>query len=32
MKAIKVVAFDTGGTILDWHGGLVAVLIVFSRC
>ena len=26
MEAIKVVAFDTGGTILDWHGGLVAVL------
>jgi len=26
MEAIKVLAFDTGGTILDWHGGLVAVL------
>jgi 2-haloacid dehalogenase len=26
MEGIKVLAFDTGGTILDWHGGLVAVL------
>src|SRR4029077_10515867 len=26
MEAIKVLAFDTGGTILDWHDGLVAVL------
>jgi 2-haloacid dehalogenase len=26
MQEIKVLAFDTGGTILDWHGGLVAVL------
>ena len=26
MEAIKVLAFDTGGTILDWHGGLVAAL------
>ncbi len=23
---IKSVAFDTGGTVLDWHGGLVATL------
>ena len=23
---IKALAFDTGGTVLDWHGGLVAVL------
>lgn len=23
---IKAVAFDTGGTVLDWHGGLVAAL------
>jgi hypothetical protein len=23
MRGIKVVAFDTGGTVLDWHGGLV---------
>ena len=26
MEAIKVLAFDTGGTILDWHGGLVTAL------
>ena len=26
MHDIKVLAFDTGGTVLDWHGGLVAVL------
>ena len=26
MKAVTVLAFDTGGTILDWHSGLVAVL------
>jgi 2-haloacid dehalogenase len=26
MDGIKVVAFDTGGTILDWHGGIVAAL------
>lgn len=25
-ETVKVLAFDTGGTILDWHGGLVAVL------
>ena len=25
---IKAIAFDTGGTVLDWHGGLVRV---FSR-
>lgn len=24
--AIKALAFDTGGTVLDWHGGLVAAL------
>jgi 2-haloacid dehalogenase len=23
---IKVLAFDTGGTVLDWHGGLIAAL------
>ena len=23
---IKAVAFDTGGTVLDWHGGLVAAI------
>jgi 2-haloacid dehalogenase len=26
MREVKVLVFDTGGTILDWHGGLVAVL------
>ena len=26
MQAVKVLAFDTGGTILDWHGGLVGAL------
>ena len=26
MRGIKALAFDTGGTVLDWHGGLVAVL------
>ena len=25
-NGIKALAFDTGGTILDWHGGLVAAL------
>jgi len=29
MQGIKVLAFDTGGTILDWHAGLVGVL---SEC
>jgi 2-haloacid dehalogenase len=26
MQGIKVLAFDTGGTILDWHGGLATAL------
>ena len=26
MRGITVLAFDTGGTVLDWHSGLVAVL------
>ena len=26
MRDVKVLAFDTGGTILDWHSGLVAAL------
>ena len=26
MLAVKVLAFDTGGTILDWHSALVAAL------
>lgn len=29
MAGVKVLAFDTGGTILDWHSGIVAVL---SEC
>jgi 2-haloacid dehalogenase len=26
MEDVKVLAFDTGGTILDWHSGIVAAL------
>jgi len=26
MQGIQAIAFDTGGTILDWHGGIVAAL------
>jgi 2-haloacid dehalogenase len=26
MDGLKVLAFDTGGTILDWHGGITAAL------
>jgi 2-haloacid dehalogenase len=26
MRDIKVIAFDTGGTVLDWHSGLTATL------
>src|SRR5215813_10336473 len=26
MRGIRVVAFDTGGTVLDWHGGFVGGL------
>ena len=26
MKDIKVIAFDTGGTVLDWHSGLAAAM------
>jgi 2-haloacid dehalogenase len=26
MRGIKALAFDTGGTILDWHGGIAGVL------
>lgn len=29
MQGIKVLAFDTGGTVLDWHAGLVSA---FSEC
>jgi 2-haloacid dehalogenase len=30
MDAIKVLAFDTGGTILDWHGGITAALTEYG--
>ena len=26
MKDVKVIAFDTGGTVLDWHSGLAAAM------
>jgi hypothetical protein len=26
MDGIKVLAFDTGGTILDWHSGILRAL------
>jgi 2-haloacid dehalogenase len=26
LDEIKVLAFDTGGTILDWHSGIVRAL------
>jgi 2-haloacid dehalogenase len=31
MDAIKVLAFDTGGTILDWHGGITAALTEYGN-
>jgi 2-haloacid dehalogenase len=31
MDGIKVLAFDTGGTVLDWHGGITAALVERSR-
>ena len=31
MDAVKVLAFDTGGTILDWHGGIAAALAECGR-
>jgi 2-haloacid dehalogenase len=27
MDEIKILAFDTGGTVLDWHGGIVRALV-----
>jgi 2-haloacid dehalogenase len=30
MDAIKALAFDTGGTILDWHGGITAALAEYG--
>jgi 2-haloacid dehalogenase len=26
MKQLKVLAFDTGGTVLDWHAGVTAAI------
>lgn len=26
MERVKALAFDTGGTILDWHSGIVTAL------
>ena len=31
MDGLKVLAFDTGGTILDWHGGITAALAESGR-
>jgi len=31
MDGFKVLAFDTGGTILDWHGGITAALAECGR-
>src|SRR6516225_6618168 len=31
MNGLKVLAFDTGGTILDWHGGITAALAECGR-
>jgi|SRR5579862_2683269 len=31
MESLKVLAFDTGGTILDWHGGISAALAEAGR-
>ena len=30
MKQIKVLAFDTGGTVLDWHTGLTAAMAAWG--
>ena len=30
MEHIKVVAFDTGGTVLDWHTGLTAAMTAWG--
>src|SRR5215471_16570079 len=30
MKQIKVLAFDTGGTVLDWHAGLTAAMTAWG--
>jgi 2-haloacid dehalogenase len=31
IDSVKILAFDTGGTILDWHGGISAVLAEAGR-
>ena len=31
MDGLNVVAFDTGGTILDWHGGITTALAECGR-
>ena len=30
MEPVKVVAFDTGGTVLDWHAGLTAAMTAWG--
>ena len=30
MEGIKVFAFDTGGTVLDWHAGLTAAMAAWG--
>ena len=30
MKQIKVLAFDTGGTVLDWHAGLTTAMAAWG--
>jgi 2-haloacid dehalogenase len=30
MKGVKVLAFDTGGTVLDWHSGLTAAMTAWG--
>jgi 2-haloacid dehalogenase len=30
MEDIKVLAFDTGGTLLDWHAGLTAAFAAWG--
>jgi 2-haloacid dehalogenase len=29
MKDVKVLAFDTGGTVLDWHSGMTAAMVMW---
>ena len=30
MEHIKVLAFDTGGTVLDWHAGLTTAMAIWG--